>query len=71
MASRETAFSTTYLKQFDVNCLIGQISYKQAADIYNYYNGYELSDSRNRYITIKHSLNCLLTITILIDLLQL
>jgi hypothetical protein len=50
MASRETAFTMTYLRQFDVNCLIGQISYKQAADIYNYHNGYEnLADSEYGY----------------------
>ena len=41
MASRETAFSLAYLRQFDVHCLIGQISYKQAAEKYNCYNGYE------------------------------
>lgn len=64
MASRETAFSTSYLKQFDVNCLIGQISYKQAADIYNYYNGYELSDSKNRYVAIKHFIEFSFKITI-------
>ena len=35
MSSRETAFSISMLKRFDSEILIGQISYKQRADIYN------------------------------------
>ena len=50
MASRERAFSLAYLRQFDVHCLIRQISYKQAAEKYNCYNGYEWSDSNDRWI---------------------
>ena len=41
VSSRETAFSTGMLKKLDVEILIGQMSYKQKADIYNYYHGYE------------------------------
>lgn len=40
MCSRETGFSVSNLKQFDAECLLGQISYKQGAEIYNDYHGY-------------------------------
>ena len=48
MSSRETAFDMELLNRFDVNILIGQISYRQAADIYNYYHGYESQGSKER-----------------------
>lgn len=35
MSSRETAFNLDMLKRLDTEILIGQISYKQRADIYN------------------------------------
>lgn len=35
-----TAFEMTMLKRFDVELLLGQISYSQKAEIYNYSNGY-------------------------------
>ena len=41
MCSRETGFTTKLLTHFDSDCLIGQISYKQSAEIYNHYNNYE------------------------------
>ena len=41
VSSRETAFSTEMLKKLDVEILIGQLSYKQKADIYNNYHSYE------------------------------
>ena len=41
MCSWETAFSVEILKKYDVECLIGQVSYMQCADIYNSYHGYE------------------------------
>ena len=44
MCSRETAFSTEILRRFDIECLIGQVSYKQAAEIFNCYHGYEYKD---------------------------
>ena len=34
------AFEMTMLKRFDVELLLGQISYSQKAEIYNYSNGY-------------------------------
>ena len=46
MCSRETGFSIEILKKFDAECLIGQISYKQSADIYNHYNGYECIEDK-------------------------
>ena len=41
MCSRETGFSAKLRAHFDSDCLLGQISYKQSADIYNHYNKYE------------------------------
>ena len=41
MSSRETGFAMKLLIRFDSECLIGQISYKQATEIYNHYNTYE------------------------------
>ena len=35
VATRETAIATSLLKQLDAEILIGQLSYKQRADIYN------------------------------------
>ena len=35
MSSRETGFAMKLLIRFDSECLIGQISYEQAAEIYN------------------------------------
>lgn len=36
MSSRETAFTMEMMKRLDKEILIGQLSYKQRADIYNY-----------------------------------
>ena len=41
MPSRKTGFAIKRLTRFDSECLIGQISYKQPAEIYNHYNMYE------------------------------
>ena len=41
ISSQETAFEMKLLRQFDIELLIGQISYKQKADIYNILNGYD------------------------------
>ena len=40
ISSRDTAFSLDILTQLDANLMIGQISFKQQADIYNYTHGY-------------------------------
>ncbi len=42
VSSSETAFEMSLLTKFDAEVLIGQISYNQKADIYNYNNGYPL-----------------------------
>ena len=41
LSSQETGFEIAMLKRFDSELLIGQISYKQKADIYNVSNGYD------------------------------
>ena len=41
MCSRETGFSMAHLIHIDSDLLIGQLSYKQSAEIYNHYNRYE------------------------------
>lgn len=41
VSSQETAFEVSMLKHFDAELLLGQISYKQKADIYNVCNGYD------------------------------
>ena len=38
---QKTAFERTMLANFDHELLIGQISYKQEAEIYNAFHGYE------------------------------
>ena len=46
LSSQETGFELEMLRRFDVELLVGQISYQQKADIYNIYNGY---DTTNKY----------------------
>jgi len=41
LSSQETGFEMSMLKKFDIELLIGQISYKQKADIYNVSKGYD------------------------------
>jgi len=41
VSSRETVFETKMLIQLDAEVLIGVMSYKQRAEIYNYTHGYE------------------------------
>lgn len=41
VVSRETAFDMQLLEKFDVELLIGQVSYKRSSDIYNCWNKYE------------------------------
>lgn len=40
ISTSETAIEMTMLKKFDCELLLGQISYNQKAEIYNYSNGY-------------------------------
>lgn len=46
ISSRDTAFSLDLLKQLDANILIGQMSFKQQADIYNYMHEYHISEKK-------------------------
>ena len=41
VSSQETAIEISMLKKYNAELLIGQVSYKQKADIYNYHNGYD------------------------------
>ena len=43
VSSQETAFELSMLHKYDAELLIGQLSYKQRADIYNFSKGYEAS----------------------------
>ena len=54
ISSRDTGFSTDIMKQLDANILIGHISFKQQADIYNYMHGYFKCDTKamSRYMYI-------------------
>lgn len=46
LSSQETGFEMDMLKHFDVELLIGQLSYKQKADIYNVSNGYDTTKKK-------------------------
>ena len=46
VSSSETAFELAVLKRFDVELLIGQMSYNQKAEIYNYCNGYPVVEQK-------------------------
>ena len=50
MSTRETAFSMDMLHRLDKEILIGQISYKQRAEIYNDVHGYGGEIEDNRYM---------------------
>lgn len=50
ISSQETGFEMKMLKQFDVELLIGQISYKQKADIYNLSKGYDTTKKKSSLI---------------------
>lgn len=46
VSSRDTAFSIEILKQLEANALIGHISFKQQADIYNYMHNYSTNEAK-------------------------
>lgn len=46
VSTRETAFETSMLEQFDVEILVGQLSYMQRSDIYNIKRGYMIKQKR-------------------------
>lgn len=52
MSSRETALSMDMLCRLDKEILIGQISYKQRAELYNDIHGYSRKSTDDRYVLI-------------------
>ena len=57
ISSRDTGFSLEILKQLDANIMIGQISFKQHADIYNYMHALctDSHTTKSRYVVILSS----------------
>ena len=47
LSSQETGFETAFLKQFDIELLIGQMSYYQKADIYNVTKEYDTTKKKS------------------------
>lgn len=48
VSSRESCFSMELMKHFNAEILIGQLSFKQCADLYNYVHNYTCESSTNR-----------------------
>lgn len=48
LSTQQTAFTLRFLKNFDIELLIGQISYNQKANIYNAVHHYNRSLTKNR-----------------------
>ena len=44
MSTHKTGFSMSFIEMFDAELLLGQVSYKQKSDIYNYYHKYEKTE---------------------------
>ena len=60
MSSRETAITMDFLRRFDKEILIGQISYKQRADIYNEVHGYSSGQYSRSDVICAGSLICII-----------
>ena len=63
LSSRDTAFSLEILRRLDANTLIGHLSFKQQASIYNYTNGYLHTEAAilSRYVNnfkLSHCIFC-------------
>ena len=50
VSSRETAFSMDLLKRFNAEILLGQNSFKQCADVYNYLHNYNQGNKLSRCV---------------------
>ena len=48
ISSQLTAFSTRFLASSDADLLIGQVSYKQKADMYNYIHQYNMNKQESQ-----------------------
>lgn len=49
-SSRETFFAVEFLQQSDAHLLLGQLSFKQQAEIYNYTHGYSGGTTATKYV---------------------
>lgn len=54
VSTRETAFEMSLLDQFDIEVLIGQLSYKQRSEIYNMKHGYDKAKKKVHSGTMMH-----------------
>lgn len=57
MSTHKTAFEMGLLKRFSAELLIGQVSYNQRSDIYNYVHGYESKRKIATTLTGTHTTN--------------
>lgn len=62
LSTRETAISMDMLRRLDKEILIGQISYKQRADIYNDVHGY-ISKTEDVRLVPSYTCNCIFLIS--------
>jgi hypothetical protein len=46
VSTHKTGFSLPFLQKFDAELLLGQVSYKQKSDIYNYYHKYDKMEKK-------------------------
>ena len=59
MSTSMTVFATAMLTKLSAEILIGQMSYKQRADIFNYTHGYDMAMKRNASFSYKElETNC-------------
>ena len=68
ISSSKTAFKLQMLQKFDAELLLGQVSYSQKSEIYNYSNGYpvkpkkyttlELPDRFDLYVPFPYAYQC-------------
>lgn len=49
VSTSKTAFTTKFMEKFSAEILLGQLSYKQKSDIYNYYNNYDRTVKQCRF----------------------
>ena len=46
VSTSKTGFSLTFLERFDSELLLGQVSYNQKCDIYNYFHKHETTQKK-------------------------
>ena len=57
LSSQETGSELSMLQKFDAELLIGQVSYKQKAEIYNVSHGYDTAKKEHKNQSLKSSDN--------------